>query len=53
MYPIIGMKSPLIMGTSVTASRGVAVLQRDIGIDTNQTGGINEIKYQRRQQVIE
>jgi len=37
----------------VTASRGVAVLQRDIGIDFNQTGGINEIKYRRRQQVIE
>jgi len=32
----------------VTASRGVAVLQRDIGIDSNQTGGINEIKYRRR-----
>jgi len=37
----------------VTASRGVAVLRRDIGIDSNQTGGINEIKYRRRQQVIE
>jgi len=37
----------------VTASRGVAVLQRDIGIDSNQPGGINEIKYRRRQQVIE
>jgi len=36
----------------VTASRGVAVLQRDIGIDSNQTSGINEIKYRRRQQVI-
>jgi len=38
---------------TVTASRGVAVLQRDIGIDSNQTGGIDEIKYRRRQQVIE
>jgi len=28
-------------------------VQRDIGIDSNQTGGINEIKYRRRQQVIE
>jgi len=37
----------------VTASRGVAVLQRDIGIDSNQTGGINKFKYRRRQQVIE
>jgi len=37
----------------VTASRGVAVLQRDIGIDSNQTGCINEVKYRRRQQVVE
>ena len=28
-------------------------LARDITIDSNQTGGINEIKYRRRQQVIE
>ena len=41
------------LGVSVTASRGVAVLRRDIGIDSNQTGGINEFKYRRRQQVIE
>jgi len=37
----------------VTASRGVTVLQRDIGIDSNQAGGVNEFKYRRRQQVIE
>jgi len=34
-------------------SLGVVVLQRDIRIDYNQTSGINEIKYRRRQQVIE
>jgi len=38
---------------TVTASPGVVVLQRDMGIDSNETGGINKIKYQRRQQVIE
>jgi len=37
----------------LTASHGVAVLQMDIGIDSNQTCGINEIKYRRCQQVIE
>ena len=37
----------------VTASHGVAVLQRDIGIDSNQRDGINEIENGRRQQVIE
>jgi len=37
----------------VTASRRVAVLQKDIGIDSNQTAGIDKIKYRRHQQVIE
>ena len=46
-------KTPYALVRPVTASRGVAVLQRDIGIDSNQTSGINEIKYRRRQQVIE
>jgi len=48
-----GMEYHLLAGKSVTASSGVAVLERDIAIDSNQTGGINEIKYRRRQQVIE
>jgi len=37
----------------VTAFRMVVVFQSDIGIDSNQTGGIKKIKYRRRQQVIE
>jgi len=38
---------------AVTASSGVAVLQRDNGIDCNQTGGINEVKYRRHQHIID
>jgi len=53
-YKYLNLEQFYMLGTGiVTASRGVAVLQRDIGIDSNQTGGIHEIKYQRRQQVIE
>jgi len=39
-------------GYTLTASREVAVLQRGINIDSNQTRGKNKIMYWRLQQVI-
>ena len=51
----VGFLSAILLNMHAVCNRslGVAVLQRDIGIDSNQTGGINEIKYRRHQQVIE